>query len=119
MEQKTNIGNAFLTLSALKIYGVLAIVFLTIPIILGAIGFFSGKMTAKAVVQFSSAILPIYIGYALRFYLVRTMSNLKKNLQDAITPDEAFKVIFGGFLWGFPVVCIATACYFYTKNTLW
>ncbi len=45
--------------------------------------------------------------------------NARKKLRDAITPDEAFKVIFGGFLWGFPVVCLATVCYIYTKNAIW
>ena len=119
MEQKTNIGNVFLSFSSLKVYGALAIVFLLLPSVVCAIGLILEKMTIKVVVQLSSAFVPIYIGYALRFYIVRNISKFQLRLQEAITADQAFKIIFGGFMWGFPVVCLATACYIYTKNTLW
>ena len=119
MEQKTNIGNAFLSYSAVKVYGFLALIFLTIPAVVVIIGLTSEKVNIKFVLQLSSAFLPIYFGYALRFYMVRNVSRIKEKLISAVTPDEAFKVIFGGFLWGFPVVVLATACYIYTKITIW
>ena len=118
MDQKTNIGKAFLSFSGLKVYGVLAIIFLSWPVVAGLVGVGTGE-DIRFVIQISSAFVPIYAGYALRFFLVRNVGVYKKKLLAAFTPDQVFSVIFGGVLWGLPVVVLATACYMYTKSTIW
>lgn len=118
MRDQPPLGKTFLSLPAIKAYGIWVIIFL-FPIVLSAtLHLIDEKRSLSALFLSAIALGIIAVSYIFRFYRVRNSELLRSKLLSAETREKALAIISGGFWWWLITLICAVAAVLFSRKLI-